>query len=366
MPYTKPANKSSVSGKRKSVSGKRKYTKSKKVQNKNNTPDMSLTSEHDVTLNEISSNEEINTIDSNPTTNTTKKNPAQKRLRETIQNSLIGNATKSPRLSTTESPSSSLNLLDKRFDKLTQEIQIMINNKFNEYKTELLNVFEKSFNVIKNELHDVTERVKQLETVSANIKSSKDEINLLKNKIKQLENKNVSCELRINEIPYNENENLFLIFEKICNTINISMPAIKTIYRLQNVNNKNKNNSKDAVIIVKMWSPYDKNYFLKSFTNFRKINKGFNFCLKHIGESSNNKFYINENLTQYNFNILRAANKLKKAHRIHSAFSLRGLIYVKIAADSNLIRIDEIEVLNDLFRDYEPEPEHAADEPLLL
>lgn len=227
----------------------------------------------------------------------------------------------------------------------------MIGNKFSECKTELLNVFDKGFNIIKKDLHDVTERVKHLETVSANIKQMQNEINSLKTKLKQQENRNVSCELRINEIPYKQNENLFELFALICNTINISVPAVKTIYRLQNVNNKNKNNSKDAVIIVKMWSPYDKNFFLKSFTNYRKINKGFYFSLNHIGESCNNKFWVNENLTPTNYNILRAANKLKRENRLHSAFSMRGLVYIKKTADDNLMLIDVIDQLYDLFRE---------------
>lgn len=177
-----------------------------------------------------------------------------------------------------------------------------------------------------------------------------DEINALKYKVKQQENVNVASELRLNEIPYKPNENLLNIFDQICNTINTTVPAIKTIYRLQNHNNKQKTDSRDAVIIVKFWSPYDKNYFLKTLSNWRKNNPRFFFTLRDIGENSDNKFYVNENLTSTNFKILRAATRLKKEHRIYSAFTIRGLVYVKISANDQAIHIDELEHLNNLFR----------------
>lgn len=318
----------------------------------NSAQEMSSIEEINVTQEEIFINEEPNSLEYNPTTTTSIiNNPAQKRLRDNYQ---MSNTSKS--LTNIDSPFKSLNIIDKRFDKLTTEIETMINNKLTECKTELLNMFDKSFSIIKTELKNVTERVQQLETAADSIKSMQIEITSLKTKLKLQENKNVACELRLSEIPYKENENLYLLFEKICNSINITVPAVKTIYRLQNANNKKKNNSKDAVIIVKMWSPYDKNYFLKSFANYRKINKGFNFCLKHLGESSNNKFFVNENLTQYNYTILRAAIKLKKENRLHSAFSMRGLVYIKKTAESNIIRVDDIVYLDDFFREPEPAP----------
>lgn len=78
-----------------------------------------------------------------------------------------------------------------------------------------------------------------------------------------------------------------------------------------------------------MWSPYDKNFFLKSFANYRKENKNFFFCLRDIGFDSDQKFFVNVNLTLSNFNILRAAVSLKRERCIHSVFTMRGLVYIK-------------------------------------
>lgn len=205
-------------------------------------------------------------------------------------------------------------------------------------------------NTLKSELHTMTERARHLETSAANTQSIQKELQILKNKVNQHENKSISCDLRLNEIPFSADEDLYRIFENICKTINTSIPAVKTIYRLQNHNNKHKVNSRDAVIIVRMWSPYDKNHFLKTFANYRKINKGFFFRLRHIGINSENKFFVNENLSSTNFKLLRAATRLKKDNYIHSAFTLRGLVYIKKTQSDQAILVDDLDHLNCLFR----------------
>lgn len=288
------------------------------------------------------------------TTGTPTYTPTHKRLRDVQNNSFAGNVTKSPRISIAESPLKLITTIDKRFDKLTEQIQNMMEIKFKEYRVELLSDLDERLNMMKSELQAVKERVTLLETATDDLRSMKEEIKTLKTKIKHQENHTVSCDLRLNEIPFYENEDLMNIFCNICNTIETSVPAIQSIYRLQNQNNKHKNVSKDAVIIVKMWSAYDKNFFLKSLANFRKLNKGFSFTLRDIGLNSDNKFYVNENLTQFNFNILRAAIRLKKKNLLHSAFTLRGLVYIKRGANDNLIHIEEIGHLHQLFPEDNP------------
>lgn len=253
--------------------------------------------------------------------------------------------TKTPRLSGNDSSFKYVQMLDKRLEKQTQQIMSLLE----EFKSRLFEEFDKRIDEVKSELSVVKERVENLETVTVNIKCMQDEIKSLKAKIKHQENRSVACDLRLNEIPYEQDENLDEIFFRICNTINISVPAIKTIYRLQNQNNKHSNISKDAAIIVKMWSPYDKNFFLKSLTNYRKINKDFSFCLRHIGFNSDNKFFVNENLTQSNFNLLRSAVRLKKKKIIHSAFSMRNLVYIKKTPNDPVMQIDDIQHLFRLF-----------------
>lgn len=203
-------------------------------------------------------------------------------------------------------------------------------------------------NIFRKELTMAMEKVTRLESETGEIQNLKNEIQTLKLKMQRQENNIVASDLRINGVPYVENENLISIFNEICKVVNIEIPAIKSIFRLKNQNNKRDNNSPDAVIIVRMWSPYDKNFFLKILSSFKKNNKDFYFRLRQIGFDSNSPFFVNENLTQTNYQILQAAVRLKRQKRLHSAFTIRGLVYVKRQPDDKAFRIDEYDQLSRL------------------
>lgn len=98
-------------------------------------------------------------------------------------------------------------------------------------------------------------------------------------------------------------------------------------------------------------SPYDKNFFLKNFHQFKKATKSY-LKLNHIGQNSNKQIYINENLSNSNYKILQEAIQLKKRKFIASAYTFRGLVYIKRNPTDEPYCIEHIDVLN-FFR--EPE-----------
>lgn len=254
---------------------------------------------------------------------------APKRLRESVSHNLLENLpTQTPRRSSFDSPFKIIQIIERKFEQQNENIKRLIEESESRLSTQI----NERMNTLSNDLKNIVERVDKLETVSGEIVALKSELQSLKTQIKTQENSLVASDLRINNVPFTIEENLYEIFNNICKTINTPVPSINSIYRLKNSNNKQKQTSPDAVIIVKLMSPYDKNFFLKSFSEFRKYNKSFNFILRDIGINSTSKFYINENLTQGNYRLLQTAIKLKKQNQLQSAFTIRGLVYVKLTA----------------------------------
>lgn len=219
------------------------------------------------------------------------------------------------------------------------------------------------------DLGGVKERVIALETAMAKMKEQNlnaDEFKSLKTEIKELkikclkqENAVVACDLRINGIPYDKNENLNAIFNQLSSVINAPTPTLKSIYRLQNRNNTKKLNSPDGIIIAKFRSPYDKNFFLKNLSKFKKSTKS-NLTLNHIGQQSNNPIYINENLSNTNYKILQEAVRLKKTKNITSAYTFRGLVYIKHNSSDQPRCIEHVDVLKQFFRESANESASAS------
>lgn len=199
-----------------------------------------------------------------------------------------------------------------------------------------------------NDRLSIIEKARQQDSINQGI--LKSDVYNFKSRIQHLENASVSTELRINGIPYSRDENLCDIFAKICHKMNINVPAIMSIFRLQNQNNKHKQNSPNAVIIVQMMSPYDKNFFLKSLAEVRKSQNNFSLRLHDLGYNSDSVFYVNENLTRNNYIVFQNAMKLKKDKLIHGTFTMRGLVYIKQTPTAQPIQIDNIDELNGFFR----------------
>lgn len=288
-------------------------------------------------------------IDNNNTNNSRETlTAAPKRGREQMQFSfnVNDNILKTPRLSTNDSPFKLLNLVDKRFDKITE----VMKNLIQESEARMINEFDKRFSDLKTDISNITQRVIALETVADDIVSLKDEVGKLKTQLQRQENSLIASDLRINGVPYRDNEDLYAMFQDICGALNINTPAVKAIYRLQNHNNKDKENSLNAVIMVKLFSPYDKNFILKSIAIFRKHNKR-SLLLYDIGEDSDRPFYVKENLTSNNFKILQAAVRLKNVKKLNSAFTMRGIVYIKFNADEQPIRIESMDELMKFFPD---------------
>lgn len=278
---------------------------------------------------------------------------APKRLRECLSNTLFDghntlseNTSNTPRRTSFDSPFKFIQIIDKKFEQQNENLKRLIS----ESESRLSAQINERMDALSKEFDNIKERVNKLETVTCEIETMKTEMQLLKSQIKSQQNSIVASDLRINNIPYVSNENLYEIFQDICNTIDTPVPSINSIYRLKNSNNKLKQNSLDAVIIVKLMSPYDKNFFMKTLSDFRKRNKNFSFTLRDIGIDSASKFYVNENLTYTNYKILQSAVKLKKQNLLQAAFTLRGLVYVKISTDDKPICIWEENDLDKFFR----------------
>lgn len=282
-----------------------------------------------------------------------------KRLRES-ESFLLSeeNVTKTPRTSKIDPNNriSVLQVIDKRFEEYFEKMKLYMKERANEQFEQMKAFIAEREDILLNKINNITVDLKKevscvnerVDTVANEILEIKAQLQELKHQTLRQENLFVACDLRINGIPYNENENLYNIFDSLCQVINISTPSVKSIYRLKNKNNKNKENSLDAVIIVNLMSPYDKNFVLKSLAIFKKNNKS-QLLLNYIGENSNKPFYVNENLTANNYKILIEAIKLRNQNCLKSAYTFRGLVYVKQTGSDQPIRIDYIEQLSNFF-----------------
>lgn len=251
-------------------------------------------------------------------------------------------------------------MLENKLLDIRQEMQVNICN-INEHVTKLeaqtSEIVDDKLAELRTDINNVKVRVTDVE--SSNVKSNgvavpddiQNELSYLRAKILQQENSAVSCELRINGIPQYNNENTFKIFDALCEKLGIPTPDINQIYR---VKNKNKNQSTAATILVKLMSPYDKNFILRAISTYRRSNNDL-LRLSLLNFDSNAPFFVNENLSAANYKIFIEALKLKRLKSLFAVFTMRGIVHIKKNEEDKPTSIDHIDVLKLFFRDDQDE-----------
>lgn len=107
----------------------------------------------------------------------------------------------------TDSPSLSLQWLDEKMNKQNEYINKRFSDICELVKNSEIRIIErvdKTFDEIKREINGVKERVRELETVVADVLSLRKEVNEIKKELAKQENVTVATDLRINGVPLYE------------------------------------------------------------------------------------------------------------------------------------------------------------------
>ena len=254
---------------------------------------------------------------------------------------------KTPKLVNEDTTVGIMKLIESKFKELNDSINTKmekVSKNINTSKSEILGEISAQIADLHSKFNIITNRVKELELKINECDTLRAEINILKEKAEKQDSIAISSEIRINGIPSNKNENLYDVFKRICHVINIPTPNIQTIFRVKNKNNTQYN---DGPIIVKLSSSYERNFLMRSFAVHRRQKRTL-LTLEHIGLNSNQPIYINENLTKTNNTIMKAASKYKRENKFHAAYSLRGMVFIRISNNDAPLLIKSLNMLDEL------------------
>ena len=129
-------------------------------------------------------------------------------------------------------------------------------------------------------------------------------------------------ELIISGVPYLNHENLADIFCKIASCIGYSETNIPLVH-LQRLSRSPIAPRLTPLILCEFALRNQRNEFYRKYLSERSLS------LRHIGFESENRVYVNENLTANARRIRSEAIKLKKAGRLETVTTRDGIVYVK-------------------------------------
>lgn len=216
---------------------------------------------------------------------------------------------------------------------LANKLQLLESTLFQKIEKEI-SLFNERAKVLENRLTSVESELKVIDTLNK-------EISVLKSKLDntQFVNKpDLSTDAIIFGIPFEDSENLRSVFNQISHGIDFLPPQIRDIFRIRpkTVNNNN------SVVVIKFYTPYDRNRVLKAFSEYRRKIKS-SIHLRALGFNWDSTFKIYESLDPENRRLLQIAHRYRRDGKLNNVFSSRGKVFVRAAKNSEAVLItDEV------------------------
>lgn len=158
----------------------------------------------------------------------------------------------------------------------------------------------------------------------------------LEGRIDTLERESHSADLLLNGIPITPNEDLNLLFNKICTKLGFAAKdyTLLSIFRL-------KNKFSHPTIVLKFISQDARNAFYKLYWKSKNLN------LIDVGFQTDSRIYVKESLTKSNLEIFQRAMALRREKKLYSVLTYNGCVYVKNQPEAQAVRIDSVSLLTE-------------------
>lgn len=156
-----------------------------------------------------------------------------------------------------------------------------------------------------------------------------------------MKQQNINNNILICGIPAQKNENLENIFKSITTSIEapIQKEEITDIYR-KKISSTNSSGM-PAPIVIKFNKIQSKKCFMTA-------KRGKRINTEIINTNMDKRpIYVNDHLTRHKQYLFKCTRDLKRSKKIESTWTTNGDIYVKKTSDSNIIRIYNLEQINE-------------------
>lgn len=208
-----------------------------------------------------------------------------------------------------------------------------INSKIDTVKSDL----EEKLNDVKHDINSLkAECTTKSEATDAALKSINDRFGSISQNVGALEFRN---ELIISGIPYQASENLYAYLQSICKELLPSTTSNQTA-SCRRMKLESLKDGDESLIVVE--------FALKSTRDelYSAYLRRCDLKLRHLGLNSDRRIYINENLDSTARKVKSAALRLKKAGKLTSVYSNKGIVHVKQAGGVSSVAVHAEEDLN--------------------
>lgn len=200
-----------------------------------------------------------------------------------------------------------------------------------------------------DELHKIfNEKMKIIDNLQKENECLRSEVTKTNQKLLTIEQQSRSCNVEIQCVPENKNENLLIIVRNLLNTVSSDMSE-HDIMDLHRVPKVNKDSERPRSIVVKLVSPRMRDSLLADVKKFNKINSNKKLNTSHLKISGIEKaVYVSEHLSPANKLLHAATRKFAKEHKFEFVWVRGGRVFIRKDINSKSMTVLNHEMLNTL------------------
>lgn len=235
---------------------------------------------------------------------------------------------------------------------IIKDVKSMITTEINGAISELKADFTTTTDFLMEELGDVKNKIQEKDDLVQKLEKEKNslqvQITSLNNRIEVMEKMSRDCNVEIQCVPEQRNENTYNIFKKICESINVpildaDIRACRRVAKMDTTSKRPRN------IIITLNSPRLRDNVLSAAYRYNKRQSSDKFGSKQIGfEGENQRIYFSEHLSPEMKRVHAAARKYAKENNYLYVWVKFGQVYLRKNESSTAVRVKNIDCLKNL------------------
>ncbi|CAH2092602.1 unnamed protein product [Euphydryas editha] len=189
---------------------------------------------------------------------------------------------------------------------------------------------------------------KSLSNLNSENQNLRSQIFVLEGKMDQLEQQARDCNVELQCVPENKNENILTIVQQMATIVacDLSDQNILSYHRVPKVDSKSQ---RTRSIVVKLSSPRKRDDLLASVKRFNKNNPQNKLNTSHLGfAGQNSPVYVVEHLSLKNKKLHAATRLAAKEKKYEFVWIRNGRVFVRKNHESAALWIKNVDILKNL------------------
>lgn len=233
---------------------------------------------------------------------------------------------------------------------LKTDIEIMVRSEINEAVKEIKNDFSATTDYLTAEQNDLKTNIDRQNSVIQSLEREncdvKKQLQIVENKLSNIENLSRSLNIEIQAVPEDRNENVLSLFRKLCEVVNANIDE-SSVRACRRIAKMNPGSNRPRNILVTLSSPRQRDLVISSVHRYNKSHPDAMLNSTHLGLITHgiSRIYVAEHLSPEIKSLHAETRKVAQTKNFKYVWVRYGKIYIRKDDSSSAVQVKNADQL---------------------